>query len=214
MVTPTCVVPDYTPAFLPAQSPLYPVSISCFSRDRAPLGLRKRHRVEGARNLVIPGTLSEAEREKTTASPYPAAFPRNRSNTSFDSSLPRGVSRANLPSRAMSPSATISSTTDAAVSRLPNSSVTDSRSIPRVSRKPRKNDSSNASCRNTTTRLMSPPLEYSSRESAVENLTASPPSDQSMECASTPNPRYGCRVQYFRLCRDSSPARAKLEISY
>ena len=41
-----------------------------------------------------------------------------------------------------------------------------------------------------------------------------------MECASTPNPRYGCRFQYFRLCRESrSPipcvtGRAKFEISY
>ena len=41
-----------------------------------------------------------------------------------------------------------------------------------------------------------------------------------MECASTPKPRYGCRVQYFKLCRESRnpmpcvTGRAKFEISY
>ncbi len=55
-----------------------------------------------------------------------------------------------------------------------------------------------------------------SSESGAENRTASTPRSKpgSIECASTPKPRYGCRVQYFRLWRDSYPCRAKLEISY
>ena len=49
---------------------------------------------------------------------------------------------------------------------------------------------------------------------------ASSGSAGSMECASTPNPRYGCRVQYLRLCRESRrpmpcvTGRAKFDISY
>src|SRR5215831_19989065 len=64
------------PGFLPAQSPLYlyPVSISCFSRDRGPL--ISESVTEGARTMVIPATLSAAERKKTTASPLPGGLPQ------------------------------------------------------------------------------------------------------------------------------------------
>src|SRR5208337_4841979 len=58
------------------------------------------------------------------------------------------------------------------------------------------------------------PATYSSSESGVEKRTAFPSAPCSIECASTPKPKYGCRVQYFRLCRDSQPSQAKFEISY
>ncbi len=35
----------------------------------------------------------------------------------------------------------------------------------------------------------------------------------SKECASAPKPTYGSSRQYFRLCADSKPGRAKFEIS-
>ena len=60
------------------------------------------------------------------------------------------------------------------------------------------------------------PATYVPETSAARSEDRLPPArpKPSMECASTPKPRYGWRVQYFRLWRDSDPRRAKLEISY
>src|SRR5208337_4555144 len=90
------------------------------------------------------------------------------------------------------------------------------RSTPRFKRNPRKKLSSKAAAADTTVFSKGEPATYFSRESAAAKRTASAPTtaEISMECASTPKPKYGWRVQYFKLCCDSKPVRAKFEISY
>src|SRR5258708_5536562 len=141
----------------------------------------------------------------------------NLPNTSFDSSLPREVNRRFSPERTSRPSRTSSAIVASKLSRgAPNSSRNRPISTPRLSLSPKKKLSSKACCWLTAEALKSAATKKRSYSSVVANLTLSTPCSAagSIECASTPKPRYGCRVQYFKLCRDSNPGRAKLEISY
>src|ERR1700722_17402835 len=90
------------------------------------------------------------------------------------------------------------------------------RSTPRFKRKPKKKHSSNAAASVTTVRSCAAPATYFSSESGLAKRMDTTPAedDASIECASTPKPRYGGDVQYLRLWRDSKPARMKFEISY
>src|SRR5262249_54123732 len=139
-------------------------------------------------------------------------------NTSFESSRPDGVKQIQSSLvRASSPRSTRSSTigSRACSSLCPNFAPISRRVIPRFTRNPRKKTSSRAALRLTTVFCKGAPAIYFSSESAEAKRTASdsPDADNSMECASTPNPRCGCLVQYFKLCLDSKPGCAKLEIS-
>src|SRR5262249_47529252 len=97
----------------------------------------------------------------------------------------------------------------------PNCSTTRLTSTPQFRRNPRQKVSSNACSAEIALHSLGAEHRYLSSESGLENRIALLPlRTRSMECASTPKPRYGWRVQYFRLCFDSRLSRAKLEISY
>src|ERR1700676_5029695 len=143
---------------------------------------------------------------------------RNRSNTSFERRRPRGVRRITSACFSINPGRTRPARVSdkPVIASSPKLAATCRKLTPQVSRRPRKNVSSSAADSETEVRFSGPSATYLSSESEVENRTASvPPSELgSIECASTPNPKYGCRIQYFKLCRDAYPDRAKLEISY
>ena len=116
----------------------------------------------------------QLQRRRTGVSaPHGVASRMNRSNTSFDSSLPRGVRRITSPSRSQQ------SRSDTLRNRLrdsvrshasPNSAATSSRSTPRFRRNPRKKASSSAACTGTGVFLGAPPATYSSSESGEAKL--------------------------------------------
>src|SRR5262249_41005490 len=126
--------------------------------------------------------------------------------------------RTQLPSHSMTPAPVSSTSTlrNGVATNAPNLLRSFSRSIPAFNRKPKKKLSSSAACLETSVRRRGTRETYDSSASEVENRTASKssPEDFSIECASTPKPKYGCRVQYFKLCREAKPSRAKFEISY
>src|SRR6476661_10760815 len=162
-----------------------------------------------------PGTKAKQLQRRRTGVSAPHELRMNRSNTSFESSRPRGVRLTTSPSRSSRPKPSHSEIVSENVrgASSPKSDAIFFRSTPRFRRRPRKKVSSSAPEELTCVLLYGPPAMYSSSESGAAKRTASfgDPEQCSMEWASTPRPRYGWRVQYLRLWRDWCPSRAKLD---
>src|SRR6266404_5854172 len=162
--------------------------------------------------------LHELRKSGTVDSLHQEVIPESssRSKTSFESRRPLAVSETGPPMFCKKSSAIRDCTcSDCILS--PYFSERRVKSTPRFRRNPKKNSSSRALSSVTSVRVSGVPASNRSRESAVAKRIASRSlckEARSIECASTPKPIYGWRVQYFRLCFDSCPARAKFEISY
>src|SRR5258708_195806 len=136
----------------------------------------------------------------------------NSTNTSFETLNFPGASRTTPPSRSTKPAEASGSNRPAnATPYIRSIRVT---SIPSSCRNPRNNSSSSAlsavsaSCCSTGNRPLCTAVTYSAASCAFAHRSA-----PENECAPAPNPRYGSRRQYFKLCFDSYPGLAQFEIS-
>src|SRR5437868_1028927 len=133
-------------------------------------------------------------------------------NTSFDTLNFRSVSLTTSPSRSTNPAA--ASGSNRSLIATPYSISIRRTSIPCNCRNP-KNSSSSSACSaltssncSTRNRPRAIASTYTARSCAFAQRCF-----PENECAPAPNPRYGSRRQYFKLCFDSKPGLAQFEIS-
>src|SRR5207302_8229762 len=136
----------------------------------------------------------------------------NSTNTSFDTLNFLSASRTTSPIRSTNPAAANGSNRPRTVT--PYSLSIFPTSIPSSFRKPRNNSSSKAcsavtvsNC-STGNRPLSIAFIYVTASCAFAHRCL-----PEKECAPAPNPKYGSRPQYFKLCFDSNPGFAQFEIS-
>ncbi len=146
-----------------------------------------------------------------------AATPANNSpKISPEITRPRGSSQSRSASIPINPSRQ-SPTTLACSSPVHacGNAASCSQAKPLPKRNPRKTVSSKAALSSTHSGSLADPVPaYRSSSSAFAKRTARPSAPLNIECASSPNPRYGFLNQYFKLCFDRKSGKAKFEISY
>src|SRR5437660_6307208 len=134
------------------------------------------------------------------------------SNLSFHTLTSPSASRTTPPPRSTNPAAANGSSRPPSVT--PYSLSIRPTSIPSNWRNPRNNSSSNACSPVTVSSCSSGnrPLSIARTYAAASCAFAQRCLPEN-ECAPAPNPRYGSRLQYFKLCFDANPGFAQFEIS-